>query len=225
MQGTAAITEEISLPSRYSQPDMTEQEAIRQAQNGAAAAFEFLYKSHSKRVYHLCLRMIGNAAEAEDLTQEAFLQLFRKIHTFRGDSAFSTWLHRLSVNIVLMRLRKHKLKEVSIKGDEDEESERLQKEFGAPDLVLAGSVDRIGLKRALAKLPPGCRRVFLLHDVLGHEHHEIAAKLGYSIGNSKSQLHKARMRLRKLLGTCLNKNTRRKRGSDISGFVQGPLPA
>ncbi len=202
MQRTA-ITGEISPPDQCSQPGMTEQEAIGQAQIGDAAAFEYLYRSHSRRVYALCLRMIGSAAEAEDLTQEAFMQVFRKIHTFRGNSAFSTWLHRLSVNIVLMRLRRKKLKEIPLEGDENEESERPPREFGAPDLVLAGSVDRVGLKRAVAQLPPGCRQVFVLHDVLGCEHHEIAAKLGYSIGNSKSQLHKARMRLRKLLGTGL----------------------
>ncbi len=220
MQQTA-MTEEISHLDRCPQPDMTEREAIRQAQNGVAAAFEFLYRSHSKRVYHLCLRMIGNAAEAEDLTQEAFLQLFRKIHTFRGESAFSTWLHRLSVNIVLMRLRKNKLKEIPIEGgDDNEQLDRSPKEFGAPDLVLTGSVDRVGIKRALAKLPPGCRKVFLLHDVLGCEHHEIAAKLGYSVGNSKSQLHKARMRLRKLLGGGLDKVARRGKASGIAGTVQ-----
>src|SRR5712692_7801906 len=90
------------------------QETIRQAQQGDAAAFEALYKLHSRRVYALCLRMVGDAAEAEDLTQEAFLQLFRKIHTFRGESAFSSWLHRLSVNIVLMRLRKKSLVQTSL---------------------------------------------------------------------------------------------------------------
>jgi RNA polymerase sigma-70 factor (ECF subfamily) len=219
MQGTA-MTEETSQLKRSTQPDLTEQEAIRQAQNGAAAAFEFLYKSHSKRVYHLCLRMIGNPADAEDLTQEAFMQVFRKIHTFRGNSAFSTWLHRLSVNIVLMRLRKNKLKEIPMEGDENEESERPPKEFGAPDLVLNGSVDRVGLKRAVAKLPPGCRQVFLLHDVLGCEHHEIAEKLSYSIGNSKSQLHKARMRLRKLLGMGSRKSAPRGKAPSIAGLAQ-----
>jgi RNA polymerase sigma-70 factor (ECF subfamily) len=152
----------------------------------------------------LCFRMIGNTAEAEELTQEAFLRLFRKIHMFRGDSAFSTWLHRLSVNVVLMRLRKKRVKEVSFEsGDDGQESERPPRDFGAPDLSLTGVVDRLTLKRAVAKLPKGCRKVFVLHDVLGCEHHEIAEKLGYTIGNSKSQLHKARMRLRKILGTRL----------------------
>ncbi|MGB0036689.1 MAG: RNA polymerase sigma factor [Candidatus Acidiferrales bacterium] len=215
------MTEEISGFSRCAQPDMTEQEAIEQAQSGDAAAFEYLYRSHSRRVYHLCLRMVGNTAEAEELTQEAFMQLFRKIHTFRGESAFSTWLHRLSVNIVLMRLRKKTMKETSVEsGDENEKSERPQKEFGGPDLVLDGLADRVCLERAVAQLPPGYRKVFELHDVLGCEHNEIAAMLGFSIGNSKSQLHKARLRLRKLLGRGSRKNARRRKAPSMAGSVQ-----
>jgi len=181
-------------------------ELIARAQRGEESAFEALYHAHKRRVYHLCFRMIGNTAEAEELTQEAFLRVFRKIHMFRGDSAFSTWLHRLSVNVVLMRLRKKRVTEISFEsGDDNQESERPPRDFGAPDLSLTGVVDRLTLKRAVAKLPKGCRKVFVLHDVLGCEHHEIAAKLGYTIGNSKSQLHKARMRLRKLLGTSLRR--------------------
>jgi len=123
-----AMTEGTSHLHRCAPPDMTEKEAIGQAQMGDAAAFEYLYRSHNRRVYSLCLRMIGNTAEAEELTQEAFLQVFRKINTFRGDSAFSTWLHRLSVNTVLMRLRKKTvavlpLEDTSI-GDEFDEQKR-----------------------------------------------------------------------------------------------------
>jgi len=190
-----------SMPASFSDAEL-----IARAQRGEESAFEALYHAHKRRVYHLCFRMIGNTAEAEELTQEAFLRLFRKIHMFRGDSAFSTWLHRLSVNVVLMRLRKKRVKEVSFEsGDDGQESERPPRDFGAPDLSLTGVVDRLTLKRAVAKLPKGCRKVFVLHDVLGCEHHEIAEKLGYTIGNSKSQLHKARMRLRKLLGTSLRR--------------------
>lgn len=178
--------------------EMSESEAIRLAQGGDGAAFERLYRLHSRRVYSLCLRMIGNTAEAEDLTQEAFLQLFRKIKTFRGESAFSTWLHRLAVNIVLMRLRKRTVSQTSLEqGSEHEES--APKEIGARDLVLAGVIDRTCLENAIARLPEGYRTVFVLHDVEGFEHHEIAEQLRCSIGNSKSQLHKARMRLRQLL--------------------------
>src|SRR5579862_348081 len=194
------------MPASFSDAEL-----IARAQRGEESAFEALYHAHKRRVYHLCFRMIGNTAEAEELTQEAFLRLFRKIHMFRGDSAFSTWLHRVSVNVVLMRLRKKRVKEISFEnGDDSQEFERLPRDFGAPDLSLNGVVDRLTLKHAVAKLPPGCRQVFVLHDVLGCEHHEIAAKLGYSIGNSKSQLHKARMRLRKLLGpVCADRKFRR----------------
>lgn len=173
---------------------------IARAQRGEGQAFEALFHQHKKHVYSVCLRMIGNPAEAEELTQEAFLQVFRKIHTFRGESAFSTWLHRLSVNTVLMRLRK---KTVSVTPLEDtvkgEEYDEPRKEFGAPDLALTGSIDRMQLERAIAQLPPGYKQAFVLHDVQGYEHHEIAEMLGTTTGNSKSQLHKARARLRKLL--------------------------
>ena len=206
---TAEITNEISGTDDRTRPEMTERDAIERAQNGDAAGFEFLYQSHSRRIYHLCLRMVGNAAEAEELSQDAFLQVFRKIHTFRGESAFSTWLHRLTVNIALMRLRKRRLNEISLDADpEESESDRPPREFGAPDLELTGTVDRVCLDRAIAMLPAGCRQVFMLHDVLGCEHHEIAEKMGYSIGNSKSQLHKARMRLRKLLNVGSRGNAR-----------------
>ena len=181
--------------------ELTEAEAIRRAQQGDADAFERIYRLHNRRVYALCLRMVGNTAEAEDLAQEAFLQLFRKIATFRGESAFSTWLHRLSVNVVLMRLRKKTLAETSLDetADADEESSGPRKDVGGPDLRLSGSVDRVNLERAGEKLPPGYRSIFVLHDVQGYEHNEIAAIMKCSIGNSKSQLHKARMRLRQLL--------------------------
>jgi RNA polymerase sigma-70 factor (ECF subfamily) len=180
---------------------LTETEAIRRAQLGDAEAFEFLYRQHSRRVYALCLRMVGRTAEAEDFTQEAFLQLFRKIGTFRGESAFSTWLHRLTVNVVLMKLRKKTISESSLEEetDPDEETGGPRRDFGAPDTRLTGSVDRINLQRAVQELPPGYRAVFELHDIQGYEHNEIAGIMGCSIGNSKSQLHKARTRLRELL--------------------------
>ena len=181
--------------------ELTEAEAIRKAQQGDAGAFERIYRLHSRRVYALCLRMVGNTAEAEDLAQEAFLQLFRKIATFRGESAFSTWLHRLSVNVVLMRLRKKTLAATSLdeQSESDEENNAPRKDIGAPDLRLSGSVDRVNLQRAVQQLSPGYRSVFVLHDVQGYEHNEIAALMKCSIGNSKSQLHKARMRLREML--------------------------
>ena len=189
--------------------DLNEAEAIERAKQGDAEAFETLYDLHRRRVYSLCLRMTANTAEAEDLTQEAFLQLFRKIGTFRGESAFSTWLHRMAVNVVLMRLRKKGLPLVPLEDTVETEEEGPKKELGAPDAVLAGSVDRMELQRAVEALPPGYRSIFVLHDVEGYEHNEIAGMVGCSIGNSKSQLHKARMKLRELLKTSRTGRTER----------------
>jgi len=129
------------------------------------------------------------------------MQLFRKIATFRGESAFSTWLHRMAVNVVLMQLRKKGLVVVPLEDDIETEEETPKKDFGAQDLALEGSIDRLRLRSAIGKLPPGYRSIFVLHDVEGYEHNEIAEIIGCSIGNSKSQLHKARMKLRELLRT------------------------
>ena len=179
--------------------DPNEGELIERAKQGDAQAFQALYDKHKRRVYSLCLRMTANTAEAEDLTQEAFLQLYRKIATFRGESAFSTWLHRLSVNVVLMHLRKKSLPVVSLEETTQGEEDTPKKDFGAEDLALAGSIDRLQLQKAVDDLPPGYRTIFVLHDIEGYEHNEIATIVGCSIGNSKSQLHKARMKLRDLL--------------------------
>jgi RNA polymerase sigma-70 factor (ECF subfamily) len=180
---------------------LSEAEAVQRARNGDQTVFEFLFRLHSQRVYAVCLRMVGNTADAEDLTQEAFLLLLRKIHTFRGESAFSTWLHRLAVNLVLMRLRKKSPPITSIEATPDPEDETVSPsiDIGAPDLLLEGSIDRINLERCIRQLPPGYRRIFVLHDIQGYEHNEIAEILGRSVGDSKSQLHKARTRLRELL--------------------------
>ena len=188
-------------PRQRQGKELSEAEAIERAKQGDAEAFQVLYDMHKRRVYSLCLRMTANTAEAEDLAQEAFLQLFRKIATFRGESAFSTWLHRLSVNVVLMHLRKKGLPVVSLEettqgsGEED----TPKKDFGAEDVALSGSIDRLQLQKAVENLPPGYRTIFVLHDVEGYEHNEIATIVWCSIGNSKSQLHKARMKLRDLL--------------------------
>ena len=181
-------------------PNIAEAQAIEEAKNGNAAAFEALYHAHKRRIFSLCLRMTGNRAEAEDLTQEAFLQMFRKLSTFRGESAFSTWMHRLTVNLVLMRLRKKGLVTSSLDESPNPDSDdSRRRDVGGLDLVLTGSVDRIVLERAIQTLPPGYRIIFHLHDVEGYEHKEIAGMIGCSVGNSKSQLHKARMKLRELL--------------------------
>src|SRR6201998_1360735 len=193
----------------------TEAEAIRLAQAGDAASFEFLYQLHGRRVYALCLRMVGNPADAEDLMQEAFLQLFRKIGTFRGESAFSTWLHRMTVNVVLMRLRKKSLPTDSLEEtlEPDAENSGPKRDVGAPDLRLSGAVDRVNLERYIEKIPPVYRTVFVLHDVQGYEHNEIASIMGCSVGNSKSQLHKARTRLRELLQEEMREQARQERQS------------
>jgi RNA polymerase sigma-70 factor (ECF subfamily) len=172
---------------------------IARAQRGDEDAFAEIFETHKRRVYSLCLRMTGNTAEAEDLAQEAFLQLFRKISTFRGESAFSTWLHRLAVNVVLMHLRKKGLQQISLDEVDTSQDEPVKRDYGGDDRRLLGSVDRIGLQKAIADLPPGYRAVFVLHDVEGYEHNEIAEIMSCSVGNSKSQLHKARMKLRERL--------------------------
>jgi len=176
-----------------------------QAGKGDMEAFEKLYERHSRRVYSLCLRMTQNAAEAEDLAQEAFIQLFRKIGSFRGESAFTTWLHRLVVNQCLMHFRKRSVK-----------LEKTTEEGETPVQIVRGTenpnampiMDRIALDDPPKQLPPGYRTVFVLHDVEGHEHEEIARMLGVAVGTSKSQLHKARMKLRQILKarTEVNKN-------------------
>jgi RNA polymerase sigma-70 factor, ECF subfamily len=195
-------------PTVSTSPDA---DVLARAQAGDHYAFAQLYALHKRRIYSLCLRMVGNVAEAEDLTQEAFLQLHRKIATFRGDSAFSTWLHRLAINVVLMHLRKKGLSLISLdEAMEPTPEEGPGRSFGAPDLSLAGSIDRLALERAISDLPAGYRLIFVLHDIEGYEHNEIAAMLDCSIGNSKSQLHKARLKLR----DAMRSNPRRRGGDD-----------
>ena len=164
--------------------------------SGNIAAFELIYQRYHRRTYSLCLRMTSSQTEAEDLTQEVFIQLFRKIGSFRGDSAFSTWLHRLTVNQVLMHFRRRSVK-----------NEKTSEDGEMPEQTVNGTanpqkmqvVDRIALKNAIAELPNGYRNVFVLHDVEGYEHEEVARFSRISVGTSKSQLHKARLKLRGLL--------------------------
>jgi RNA polymerase sigma-70 factor, ECF subfamily len=197
-------------PATPAPPSSSDADILAKAQAGDHHAFAYLYSLHKRRIYSLCLRMVGNVAEAEDLTQEAFLQLHRKIATFRGDSAFSTWLHRLSINVVLMHLRKKGLPLMSLdEAMEPSFDDGPGRSFGAPDLSLAGSIDRLALERAVGALPAGYRLIFVLHDVEGFEHNEIAAMLDCSVGNSKSQLHKARLKLRDALRISMKKGGRR----------------
>jgi RNA polymerase sigma-70 factor, ECF subfamily len=186
--------------SEVSNPADSERSLIQRAQSGDEQAFATLFQNHKKRVYSLCLLMTKDVAEAEDLTQEAFMQVFRCVGSFRGDSAFSTWLYRVAVNTVLMKLRRRKAPPiVSLDEPVSSESPSLRRDVGQADMRLSGAVDRIALRRALLELPEGCRKIFALHEVEGYQHHEIAKMLDCSIGNSKSQLHKAKMKMRDLL--------------------------
>jgi RNA polymerase sigma-70 factor (ECF subfamily) len=173
---------------------------VKCAQEGDPDAFAYLFNAHKSRLYSVCLRMTNNTAEAEDLTQDAFMQIFRKIGTFRGDSALSTWLYRIAVNTVLMHFRKKALRQVSLDEPFNQDAKQVRREYGSKDGRLTGSVDRIALTRAIRELPDGYRTIFLLHEVEGYEHQEIAELLHCSVGNSKSQLHKAKLRIRELLG-------------------------
>jgi len=177
-----------------------DRDLVRRAQQGDSDAFATLFHAHKARVYSVCLRLTNNTAEAEDLTQDAFLQAFRKLSTFRGDSALSTWLYRLAFNTVLMSFRKKSLRQISLDEPFNQDARSIRREYGRGDERLAGSVDRIALTRAIKELPDGYRTIFLLHEVEGYEHQEIAELLGCSVGNSKSQLHKAKLRIRELLG-------------------------
>jgi RNA polymerase sigma-70 factor, ECF subfamily len=198
-------------------------EAIRLAQQGDAAAFEFIYRRHCGRVYSLCLRMVKDPSQAEDLTQDAFMQVFRKIHTFRGESAFSSWLHRLTVNIVLMRLRKKKLILTSL--DQvfvaDDGEGRPGDEAGGPDVRLTGIFDRANLQRAVDQLPQGYKAMFILHDVEGYQHKEIAKILGCSVGTCKSQLHRARKGIREFLERLQHHRRQADRGTAKPSLVTG----
>jgi RNA polymerase sigma-70 factor (ECF subfamily) len=178
-------------------------ELARQAAAGDLASFEELYRRHFNRVYGVALRMTRHAAEAEDLTQDIFVQLYRKIGTFRGESAFSTWLHRMAVNQVLMHFRKRSSRPEAFTDDGEPP---VEIEPGTENPARASVIDRIALDEAIAQLPVGYRTVFVLHDVEGYEHKDIARMLGVAEGTSKSQLHKARIRLRDLIRrtTALN---------------------
>jgi RNA polymerase sigma-70 factor (ECF subfamily) len=190
----------VNIDSATTRTALSASDLIKRAQEGDSDAFGSLFQAHKSRIYSVCLRMTSNGAEAEDLTQDAFLQAFRKIRKFRGDSAFSTWLHRIAVNTVLMHFRKRMLCHVSL--DEpavNSDGGKLRHEYGTRDRALAGCVDRITLARAMKQLPPGYRTIFLLHEVEGYEHQEIAEMLTCTVGNSKSQLYKARLRFRELL--------------------------
>ena len=169
---------------------------VQLAAQGDVAAFEEIYRSHHRRVFNQCLRMTRNVSEAEDLTQDVFLQLYRKLKTFRGESAFTTWLHRLTMNVVLMHFRKTSVRPDQRSDRIPEQLELASRGAGSESSVI---LNRIYLDEALQQLSPGYRAVLILHDVEGYEHNQIGEILGCAVGTSKSQLHKARKKLRRLL--------------------------
>src|SRR5215472_12652315 len=181
--------------------DLSELRIISLAQQGDSNAFEWLYNHYKRRIYFLCNRMVNDRDAAEDLTQETFMQVYRRLNTFRGDSAFGTWLHRIAVNIVLMSLRRERsrVSELSFEQGSDHSYEEapFEKFMAVRDSRLSATLDRVTIERAMKCLPPGYAIVFLMHDVEGYQHNEIADVLDCSIGNTKSQLHKARMKLRR----------------------------
>ena len=170
---------------------------IQLAAEGDVTAFEEVYRTHYRRVYNKCLRLTRNAFDAEDLTQDVFIHLYRKLKTFRGESAFTTWLHRLTVNVVLMHFRRTSVRpDQRVNHDDSEQVETSMRVTGSESALI---LNRIYLDEALQQLAPGYRAVLLLHDVEGYEHQQISEMLGCAVGTSKSQLHKARRKLRRLL--------------------------
>jgi RNA polymerase sigma-70 factor, ECF subfamily len=214
----------------HGNPSPTNFDVVKRAQQGDADAFAALFHAHKARIYSLCLRMTSNTAEAEDLTQDAFLQVFRKLPTFRGDSALSTWLYRIAVNTVLMHFRKKTLRQFSLDQPYEQEGKLVRREYGSRDGRLASSADRISLTQAIKELPDGYRTIFLLHEVDGYEHREIAELLDCSVGNSKSQLHKAKLRIREFLssarqarpGASARLRVRAQQVGKVSAAVAGP---
>jgi RNA polymerase sigma-70 factor, ECF subfamily len=204
-------------------PRSSEHQLISRAIKGEEVAFAELFESHKNHVYSLCLRMTGNVAEAEDLTQDAFIQVFRKLGTFRGDSALSTWIYRVAVNTALMHFRKKALRQVSLDQRPSQDAPKEKFDFCQDDGRLRGTVDRIALIRAIGDLPQGYRTIFILHDVEGYGHQEIARLLKCSVGNSKSQLHKARLKIREaLLASPVVRETEAALPSTATRVVQSP---
>lgn len=187
LRSARGATETVSRDGETS----TDASDVELARRGDVAAFERLYRNNVGRVYGVCLRMVGDRALAEDLAQEAFVRAWRKLRTFRGDSAFSSWLHRLAVNVVLSRQRARRRREAKIVAVDDPE---IHAETRSP--ADGAGMD---LQKAIALLPPGAKQVFLLHDVEGLRHAEIADVMGIAVGTSKAHLHRARKLLRKVL--------------------------
>jgi RNA polymerase sigma-70 factor (ECF subfamily) len=196
--GTSKVTVHPAAAGRAGAPAGRQDELtlVERCRRGDLGAFEELYRLHAGRLYSVALRLVGNPADAEDLLQEIFLAAHRKLDTFRGESALGTWLYRLATNLCLDHLR-------SRSGRSRQVTDALDDDAGLPDpssaTLAEQTVTKMDLERALARLPEGCRAAFVLHDVEGLEHREVAEVLGVAEGTSKSQVHKARMKLRALL--------------------------
>ena len=195
---TSKATRPPALVPATAGPNRTEELAlVERCRAGDLAAFETIYRTHAGRLYSVACRVLGNPTDAEDLLQEIFLAAHRKLETFRGESALGTWLYRLAMNLCLDHLRSRATRSGQV-------TDPLDDEYGLDDSgsrrLAERTVARMDLERAMAQLPEGCRTAFVLHDVEGLEHREIADILGIAEGTSKSQVHKARMRLRAMLG-------------------------
>src|SRR3954451_14243543 len=181
---------------------LNDHELIQQTKSGQTQAFAVLYETHKRAVFAICLRMLHDQSLAEDLTQEVFLCAFRRVNSFREDCTFRTWLHSIAVNCVLMHFRSRKTRisaQMSIDELNSNHGGWVQEKVGIQDKQLSSAIDRVTLSDAINRLPPGYKSTFLLLDVQGYTHIEAAKMLGCSTGNTKSQLHKARLKLRRIL--------------------------
>lgn len=183
-------------PSAQAGPRAAELQLVERCRQGELGAFEELYRQHSGRLFSLAVRMLGNQADAEDQLQEIFLSAHRKLESFRGDAALGTWLYRLAMNQLLDYVRSRAARTGQMTDGLDDATLLAD---GRGHRLAQQAIDRIDLERALGELPEGCRAAFLLHDVEGLEHKEVSEVLGIAEGTSKSQVHKARLRLRGLL--------------------------
>ncbi len=174
----------------------SELQLVERCRRGELGAFEELYRQHSGRLFSLAVRMLGNPADAEDMLQEIFLSAHRKLESFRGEAALGTWLYRLAMNQILDHVRSRAARTGQLTDGLDDATLLAD---ASGHRLADRAIDRIDLERALAELPEGCRAAFLLHDVEGLEHREVSEVLGIAEGTSKSQVHKARLRLRGLL--------------------------
>lgn len=185
----------LPLTLRPSPPSAVPNDDVALAATGDRRAFERIYRTHLDRVFSVCVRMVGDRGRAEELTQDVFVRAWEKLGTFRGDAAFSTWLHRLAVNVVLNdREAEGRRRKRQDDGIEDMDTINASEVRALP--VPGLSID---LERAIATLPPGARKVFVLHDVEGYTHEEIGEMMGVTAGGCKAQLHRARMLLRRML--------------------------